>query len=119
MPTLVGRLPDPGTAPEAPCSWCGAPTDIRLQPYEGSRVGPVPLHMLCGATFIRAFERLRAGLTLTPGDAERVQRFMAAVPQLEAGHDPAASTALDTTRRASTSRWGSEPKLKSRTPTIS
>ena len=82
MPELHGALPDqPG--PTSPCRWCGAPTDLTFAP-EGSLVGPVPLHMLCGAAFIRAYNRMQAGLTLTPRDQERLARFSA--PQLTDGH---------------------------------
>lgn len=82
MPELMGALPDqPG--PTTPCRWCGAPTDLTFAP-EGSRVGPVPLHMLCGAAFIQAYKRMQAGLPLKPRDQERLARFSA--PQLGDGH---------------------------------
>lgn len=82
MPELHGVLPDqPG--PMSPCRWCGAPTDLTFAP-EGSRVGPVPLHMLCGAAFIQAYKRMQAGLALKPRDQERLARFNA--PQLRDGH---------------------------------
>lgn len=53
-----------------PCRWCGDLTDLRLAP-EGSRVGPVPLHMLCGAAFIKAYGRWRFGLA-KPEDTRRI-----------------------------------------------
>lgn len=73
MPTLEGRLPDQPRQ-TSPCRWCGAPTDLTFAP-EGSKVGPVPLHVLCGAAFIRAYQRMLAGLTLSDRDAGRVQRL--------------------------------------------
>lgn len=82
MPELIGALPDqPG--PMSPCRWCGAPTDLTFAP-EGSQVGPVPLHMLCGAAFIRAYNRMRAGGTLPDRDRQRLERFT--TPQLGDGH---------------------------------
>jgi hypothetical protein len=82
MPILTGELPRaPG--PMAPCRWCGAPTDLSFAP-PGSRIGPVPLHMLCGAAFILAYERMQAGLTLKIADRRRLDAFLA--PQLGDGH---------------------------------
>lgn len=83
MPTLHGTLPDqPG--PTSPCRWCGAPTDLTFAP-EGSRVGPVPLHMLGSGAFILAFERMKGGLKISDRDAGRVARM------LGDGHAAAAS----------------------------
>lgn len=90
MPELVGTLPDqPG--PLAPCRWCGAPTDLTFAP-EGSRIGPVPLHMLCGAAFIQAYKRMQAGLALKPRDLDRLAAMQRL--QLEDGHAAASATAL-------------------------
>lgn len=91
IPTLEGELSaTPG--PEQPGRWCGAPTDLVFAP-EGSRIGPVPLHMLCGATFIRAYQRMQAGSMLTAREQERLARFTQ--PQLSDGHAAASSaTAL-------------------------
>jgi hypothetical protein len=76
MPTLNGTMPYP-PRPTSPCRWCGEPTDLTFAP-EGTRIGPVPLHIVCGIAVIRAFERLRDGALLTEGE----QRQLAAV----AGH---------------------------------
>lgn len=103
MPTLVGNLPEPGSVPIEPCRWCGAPTDLRFEPQQGSGIGPVPLHMLCGAGFIRAFERLKAGRVLAAREAERMRRFAGMPAQLGPGHEPTARVA-ESVRRASTSR---------------
>lgn len=92
MPTLSGEMPrEPG--PTQPCRWCGQPTDLSFAPEEGSQVGPVPLHMLCGAAFIRTYNRMKSGLALPARDMERLARFSA--PQLGDGHAAASSaTAL-------------------------
>lgn len=72
MPTLHGMLPDqPG--PTAPCRWCGQPTDLAFAP-EGSRIGPVPLHILCSGAFILAYERWRRGNVL---DSRTMKRLAA------------------------------------------
>lgn len=71
MPTLEGAE---GHA-MAPCRWCGRPTDLTFAPEGGSQVGPIPLHMLCGAAFIRAYRRLAAGEVLSDRDAGRVRRL--------------------------------------------
>lgn len=79
MPTLDGYMPhNAGEVPEAPCVWCGAPTDLRFIPAGRPELGLQPLHLLCGAALIRAFERLKAGMVLP----ERDQRRLAAM----AGH---------------------------------
>lgn len=90
MPTLHGTLPDqPG--PTSPCRWCGAPTDLSFAPM-GSRIGAVPLHILCGATFIRAYQRMLAGLALSERERRRLDGFLA--PQLEGGHAATSTSAL-------------------------
>jgi hypothetical protein len=74
MPTLHGTLPDqPG--PMRPCRWCGRPTDLAFAP-EGTKVGPVPLHMLCSAAFIVAYERMKAGQMLTSRERDRLPRLL-------------------------------------------
>lgn len=91
MPSLSGTLPDqPG--PEVSCRWCGSPTDLTFAP-EGSRVGPVPLHMLCGANFIRAYNRLRAGMTLSDRDMGRVRLLTEGHAAASAG-DPIVTSIL-------------------------
>ncbi len=75
MPTLYGSLPDPGDVVDhLPCRWCEVPTDLRFAP-RGSKVGPVPLHLLCSAQFIRAYSRWAAGMKIDADDVPRLARM--------------------------------------------
>jgi hypothetical protein len=72
MPTLRGTLDVFGREPAEPCRWCGDPTLTKLAPIEGSRTGPIPLHAVCGAEVIDAYERLRAGQYIDDATTRRL-----------------------------------------------
>ena len=75
MPTLRGTMDVFGREPGEPCRWCGQPTVTRLAPA-GSRLGPIPLHAVCGAEVIDAYERLSLG-RLDDAGQDRLRRLAA------------------------------------------
>lgn len=100
MPTLHGTLPDqPG--PTTPCRWCGQPTDLTFAP-EGTKIGPVPLHMLCAAAFIIAFERMNHGLELSARQQQNLARFNHSL--LADGHAATSGTTSDVTSTSALQR---------------
>lgn len=76
--TIYGSMPrHSGDVPDLPCIWCGAPTDLRFVPAARPELGPQPLHILCTANLIRAYERLLSGRILSAGDTDGMRRLAA------------------------------------------
>lgn len=79
-----------GDAPFRPCIWCGAPTDVRFISEAHPELGVQPLHMLCAADLLMAFEAFRAGRQLKTRWVKRLAGYQQLLTS--AGH--AAVTAL-------------------------
>lgn len=71
-----------GTGPLERCRWCGDLTDLRFAPTTGSRIGPVPLHILCSGQFLRAVVegRMRLDGHATPSSAAIASSSSSTVP---------------------------------------
>lgn len=74
MPTLGGPFDLFGDAPPEPCRWCGEPTSQKLAPL-GALIAPVPMHAVCGAEVIVAYQRMMSGSLLPTDDRERLERL--------------------------------------------
>lgn len=81
MPTLNGTMPYE-SGPELPCVWCSRPTDLRFEPAGMPSLGPLPLHLTCGMSLLRAYERFLRGEML---DGWTTQR-LASLGQSRIGH---------------------------------
>ena len=57
----------------APCAWCRIPTDVRVDAPDGRRL---PLHMLCAAALIKAYNDYRAGRSIGWVEVSRLGRIM-------------------------------------------
>jgi hypothetical protein len=53
------------------CRWCGEPTAQLLAPIDSERE-PIPLHAMCGAELIDAYNRLLSGQVVPIDQRERL-----------------------------------------------
>lgn len=83
MPEIVGSLSRDGTV-KGTCCWCGTPsTSSGVAP--GLQGSPeIPLHVLCAAMVIRAYNEWRRTGLLSPGMEAYLDR-LGRVPPLPAG----------------------------------
>lgn len=82
MAEIAGSL-DAG--PPEPCVWCGDATPNRAD--APGLVEPVrlPIHVLCAAAVIVAYNRFRAGRTLTGDQRTRMLGYVAAIEARTSG----------------------------------
>lgn len=72
MATITSVMPR-RQGPEHSCIWCSGPTDvIAFAPYANKHV---PLHILCGAQIVMAFDRLQQGRVLNAQTMARLHGY--------------------------------------------
>lgn len=75
MPTLRGTFSLWDETPVGNCRWCGYPTTTTLAPPAAASE-PIPMHAICGAEVIDAYNRLQAGqLWDDPPMLDRLKRL--------------------------------------------
>jgi hypothetical protein len=81
MPTIKGSFSlRPRPEEWAPCVWCEDPTSFWMVTPFRPEIGSVPLHAMCAAEIIFAYNEFQATKKLGPVDAVRMTRLLEIPP---------------------------------------